>query len=532
MSNKNSVEYQSRFRADTSELEKANRKLKETGREMNAVAQGASALAITTSGLRDVLRGNASGLVSVAYGAGLAFRAFSQLAAPLKVLGVALAVASAAQLAFTARKRAATKAAEELVQKLNDLRIAQDALATVKDNHAAQTEALRQVTRAAEAAANAYVQLRLAQQASVQAGHASVRAGLDLEEVTALSNPNLGSAQRRDIQRQFIDRRAELEKTQAQEAALSKDNVLDAERSQLRAEARGDAGQIQNLSDAVAEAKNALVEEVASALMKDRGAGGEAIAKTFRARAGRDLDGAMKDVAPYLTTDQASQASGLIGNVRDRERDLDRFSSDASARAVDRAARDAALLSEQADIRRDAESRVAGAEATRVAARAGLDREEAAEKIEEEKRVRAAQQVARRDIAQYNYDKLGEEEQLGVVDRAIERTRKALGRDDLTDIDRAGLQSRLVEQMRERDRVKGGIESRDGAAEAQVSRLQSNIEALVASRHERDVGIRDVFQHMYDVKGGKNPDEIAAQNSILIEQHTKQIAELLESLKQ
>lgn len=568
------LEYQSRFRADTSELRTAQKELQQTAHATYSLSRSASALAITSSGLRDAMRGNATGLVSVAYGAGLAMRYLANLNPLLRAAGIALAVAAAAQVVFTRRQEEAKTKAEAAARAVDALGLSLSDLQRHQEAGRDAAENFGRIEQAARAAAEAIGRMAAAQDAFNRASSSSAMAQINLDEARALSGAKTPE-DKRNIRRQYADKRLEEERRAADREAESKREQINRERMTLVGSEALELERQQHLEERAKVAQGLIDKErdkVAAGIAgrqrtkdeieADLSIGGqranpEAVrfamleeakrhqqSESFRNAFDTDPEAALRDFAGQIGEEGVKAFEGLFQNrdaaakaARDHVFDMQHNEDERRRRREEISKREEAIdPSRQAAL--DA------AKARRINDETALMREENAErerakaegKLKQEA-IDQAQSSASQAERRYNFDQLGNEKQLEIVEKAIDRTREKIA--GSSGEAQAAHRMDLVDQLRERDRISGRIDrdaERDEAhhdrVKGGVSRLQSNIEALMSSRHERDVGLRDVFHHMADVKAGRNPDEIAAQNSILIEQHTKQIAELLKSLKQ
>jgi hypothetical protein len=160
--------------------------------------------------------------------------------------------------------------------------------------------------------------------------------------------------------------------------------------------------------------------------------------------------------------------------------------------------------------------------ATRLNTITGINQEQADADAETRKKNAEARRKAREAVADYRYDHMSDAEKREVMGKKIAGTQKELAgaKDDVT---RGSLVERLVRERRELGSVNDRIKKRN----EDVSEHRSEIEKIRASRSVQSLDTSQVFQHMYAVKAGLNPDEQVAKNTADIAENIKSIQELL-----
>jgi hypothetical protein len=133
---------------------------------------------------------------------------------------------------------------------------------------------------------------------------------------------------------------------------------------------------------------------------------------------------------------------------------------------------------------------------------------------------------ARSAVAKYRHGKMSDEERLTHHERGVSEVRERLASAQ-DPMERSSLVKQLVEQMSAVDGIKSKIDSKKDGGDI----VGTHKEAIQDIRNQRATTAMDtqsVFQHMYDVKAGKNPDELVAENTKKIEEHMASIAKVME----
>lgn len=541
MSNR-SLEYQAKFRAETSELQRAQGELKKTGQEMRGLGMAAGGFVTMSSGLRDALRGNAQGLVTMAMGAGMAWRAISNLHPVLKLISVAMAAAAIAQSIFSARQKQATEEAERLNATLKSLGLSVSEVERHQRVFSGYAKDIKEFRDAADSATDS-MQRFLSALKSVRDARLQVSlSGIDLDEAEELAQPGLTSGGRSAIQsrhaRRRLDARLEAERDQhridsemiSQERGRRESELssLDEEGRMLQKDVAGSATAFRRAVETPSvmgalppELKN-LVNEMAGRKDGDR---------QLAERGGMILEGAARG---GLSPDQLGPLSDAFKGFRgavDRQADFGRALPGRRDALLERGIELEAMQTAS-------DQRLRASEQGIMAQRDMID-------ISDRDREVESRRNARRAVSRYRFDQLEDEERLGIVEGAMERTRRRMGSAGISPEDRDRAATQLVEQARERDSIQGRLQAsaeRQAADEAraaerregiedQVSRHQESIEEIGSRRTVQDVGLLDMFRHMYDVQGGRNPDEIAAEAAKQTADHMRAVRELLEELK-
>lgn len=188
--------------ADTAQVQSASR-------SVGRLSDGMFGLQGVVRGSGQLMKGNALGLVDLAMGARIAWMAMSNLHWGLKLVAIALSVATPFIGKFIQSFRK-TEDIEAFEKKLKRLGLIDTDLEKLNKALKRNADELKATKENAEAAADAYDRLLQAQRAV-----ASIRQGiesdkLDLEERKALAKPGLSDADRRGIQTSFAKERVDM----------------------------------------------------------------------------------------------------------------------------------------------------------------------------------------------------------------------------------------------------------------------------------------------------------------------------------
>lgn len=560
----NTLEYQARIKADAAELKKAQAELQKTGLAMSSVAQAGAGMTMAVTGASGALRGNVGALMQVAMGAGMVWQAFANLNPVLRLITIALGAASVVFNLFNRRQKEAEQQAEETKRSIDQLGLSMSDLDRHQQGVRDAADSFDRIERAATNAAAAIQRMHDAQLNFNRAASQATLSRIDHEEAVALADPNLTPEDRRRIQRDAAQQRAEEHRAAIEKEQEIKDRSFQSSITEVDRQRESDQARLAMLDNNVNQAesqfqglRDSIAADIAgeqldpSEIRRRRADGSMTFQESHDMRLrrnqadrfagewnnspGRAL--ALPYATEHLTDDRKNQISGFSQAVTSARRDREAFQADMPHREEERLNRISELEEDrrrQAEERSTAETRIDTGLVTldsRHAAerKAEQEQEDASRKAEQEA-VDRANRTAGQAERRYRFDQLDDGQQREIVEKAIERTRdKIAGSEGEA---QAAHRMDLVAQLRERDQISGRIDSdEERAAADQAGRAGRHLEAIDQIRNSvstRDMGLRDVFEHMNAVKSGQNPDEIVARNTQAIEEHMAAVKALLE----
>ncbi|HMO52304.1 MAG TPA: hypothetical protein PKE26_11890 [Kiritimatiellia bacterium] len=572
-----SLKYQADFVAKTDGLKQAQGEIKETGKQFGAIAQAGAGLGMAMSAASGAVRGNVGALMQLAMGAGIALRAISNLNPALRILTAVLFVGKLAYEAFTSAKEKAAQKAEEARRNIDALGLSISALDRHQRNVKDSAQIYERIEKAAERSAKAIRDMADAQIAYNTAVGNANQANIDLREAEELAGATTDE-QRREIRGRYaVERNQASKETAQQEFELKKQAHLDERRNIVETAARQETNQRAMLGGNVTSARveiadiiDQIAQEQTDALKPtspyeserkkqseawmEKAAEMDQMRKDFAA----DPRAAAEKYADQLTG-KAGDLGGLIKALESHQSALKDFEDSAPERADDVSKKLAEHAVKGATIGQGLKAATDSADATLTREKTALSAEEKAEQerlaaVEKERgrRVNQAKDRAASAVAADRYDRMSDTDKADHLRGQANETQSALAINakaiaaEADPEKKAGLQIRqgqLIEElaatMKEGRSITGRIEKekeREGKETKRrddaISEHKKDIEEIRASRATTAMDTSQVFQHMYDVRGGKNPDEMVAANTKKIEEHNAAIRKLLESVGQ
>lgn len=572
------LEYQAKFKADTSDLSKAQAAIKQTGAQFLDLGKASGGLTVVLSNVRGALNGSITSLINMATGAGIAIQALMKLHPALAIISGLLAAGKVAFEVFNKRQEEAAEKAESAKRAIDALGLSVSEL----DQHLQRTkdaaDAYERIQQAADNAAKAIRDMAAAQLSYNAAIAKADMANLDLDEAKALGGAKTDE-ERRNIKRDFAGKRAEAQTKALNEEYRLKFEQNSNERAEIVAGAKRDEEDrrsvlMGNVSDASKSIDNILAGNMRAELevmpadspyesekrkqvkaIESKYAEYEAIRTAFR----ENPHEAAQKYGSVLGETSASEIGGIIRSLDTHKKALADFDAAAPQRAADTAQKLQVNEMERKTLAANRGAAGASIQKQLVDTTTGLDAEAAREKEAAGEKeaakakarkasVDAARDAASRALESDRYELMTDEEKAEHLRGQVKETRSAIGinakaiavendpeKKAALQVQQGKLVQDLVSQRSEgrsvTQRIDGDREKQQkDAADRRdsISQHQAAIESIRQSRHETGLDTRQAFNHLYAVKGGKNPDEKVADNTSKMAEHLAAIAKLME----
>lgn len=521
-----SLEYQVKTKADPSGLKQTQAEMKKTGDAMTAFGQAATGLVVASTGMTEALKGNVNGLISMSMGAGMAWQAMSKLHPALAVVSIALAVAAplVAKLQEHFRK---TRDLDTFADKLKKLGLADSDLKKLEQGLKKTADALSLVRDNATTAADAFDKLLAAQKAVTDLRRGMEDEKLDREERAELANPNLSEQQRREIQSRYAQERVDINATRRGEDIDARRNAIsnDMQREQLKQRELDDSAS--TASSAAAKGLDNVMAQI-EAVVEQGGNLNSAGYEDFLLKAMKgDVSGALDKASldklfediPEKAKDAAQELKNMI--------DFATGKRDEAGAARSRADTNRAEMAPVLDAMQQEAKALFDEKGTlgdRAAAEKALIAKEAA--AEQARAEKSAVDSANAALENERFGKLTDPQKLDELNKKVESTGKAAAAE--TDVVKKGqLIEELVQARGQRDSVAAGIEKDKAGRAEKIADHQEAIDDIRSARSTTAMDTQSVFQHMYDVKAGRSPDEEVAENTKAIKDHMEAVAKIM-----